>query len=56
MRETRVEVERDRIRVRITWGEDEFVARLKLDEAEGLAEDLQETIKDYRQRKQTRID
>lgn len=58
MRNLRVEVERDRIRLRIAWeeGEDEFVTRLTLEEAEDLASDLEGALEDYGQRKRTRID
>lgn len=58
MRNLRVEVERDRIRLRIAWeeGEDEFVTRLTLEEAEDLASDLEDALEDYDQRKRTRID
>lgn len=56
MRNVRVEVERDRIRLRMAWGEDEFVSRLKLDEAEDLSEALDEALDDYRRRKRTRVD
>ncbi len=56
MRNLRVEVERDRIRLRMAWGEDELVARLKLDEAEELRDALDEALDDYRRRKRTRID
>lgn len=56
MRKVRVEVERDRVRVRFAWDEDEFVARLTLEEAENLSGELDETIEDYRRRKKTRID
>lgn len=56
MRNLGVEVERNRIRLRFSWDEDEFVTRLKLEEAEELASDLEGALEDYRQRKKTRID
>lgn len=51
-----VEIERTRIRVTIFHGEDEEVIKLNLEEAEELAEKLNQTIEDYSQRKQIRID
>ena len=51
-----VEIERTRIRVTIFHGEDEEIVKLNLEEAEELAGKLQQTILDYSQRKQIRID
>lgn len=51
-----VEIERTRIRITIFHGEDEEVLKLNIEEAEELAGKLQQTIEDYSQRKQIRID
>lgn len=51
-----VEIERTRIRITIFHGEDEEIIKLNLEEAEELAEKLNQTIEDYSQRKQIRID
>ena len=51
-----VEIERTRIRVTIFHGEDEEIVKLNLEEAEELTGKLQQTILDYSQRKQIRID
>ncbi|AKB73979.1 hypothetical protein MSLAZ_0718 [Methanosarcina lacustris Z-7289] len=51
-----VEIERTRIRLTIFHGEDEEVIKLNLEEAEEFAEKLEQTIQDYSQRKQIRID
>lgn len=51
-----VEIERTRIRITIFHGEDEQVIKLNLEEAEEFVEKLVQTIEDYSQRKQIRID
>jgi hypothetical protein len=51
-----VEIERNRIRITIFHGEDEEVIKLKLEEAEELAEELEQVLNDYSKRKQIRID
>jgi len=51
-----VEIERTRIRLTIFHGEDEGIIKLNLEEAEELAEKLEEAIEDYSKRKQIRID
>ena len=51
-----VEIERTRIRLTIFHGEDEEIIKLNLEEAEELAEKLEEAIEDYSKRKQIRID
>jgi hypothetical protein len=51
-----VEIERARIRITIFHGEDEQVIKLNLEEAEEFVEKLVQTIEDYSQRKQIRID
>ena len=50
-----VEIERNRIRISIFHGEDEQIIKLKLEEAEKLAEELKEALEDYSKRKQVRI-
>ena len=51
-----VEIERNRIRITIFHGEDEEIIKLKLEEAEELAEELEQALDDYSKRKQIRID
>ncbi len=51
-----VEIERTRIRLTIFHGEDEEIIKLNIEEAEELAEKLEEAIEDYSKRKQIRID
>lgn len=51
-----VEIERTRIRITIFHGEDEEVIKLNIEEAEELADKLEQVIEDYSQRKQIRID
>jgi hypothetical protein len=51
-----VEIERNRIRITIFHGEDEEIIKLKLEEAEELAEELEQVLNDYSKRKQIRID
>jgi hypothetical protein len=50
-----VEIERNRIRISIFHGEDEQIIKLKLEEAEDLAESLKQALDDYSKRKQIRI-
>ncbi len=56
MREIKVELERNRVRIFIKHGEDEAVIRLKLNEAEELASQLSAALEDYQKRKSVRID
>jgi hypothetical protein len=55
-RKIEVEIERNRIRITIFHGEDEQVIKLKLEEAEELAESLEKELDNYSKRKQIRID
>jgi hypothetical protein len=50
-----VEIERNRIRISIFYGEDEQIIKLNLEEAEDLAESLKQALDDYSKRKQIRI-
>ncbi len=54
-RKIEVEIERNRIRISIFHGEDEQIIKLKLEEAEDLAESLKQALDDYSKRKQIRI-
>ena len=56
MREILVDIERNRIRLVIKHDEDETVIRLKLNEARGLAGNLNELLSDFEKRKMVRID
>jgi hypothetical protein len=51
-----VDIERKRIRMTISHGEDEEIFKLTLDEARDLKEKLNITIEDYMQRQNLRID
>jgi hypothetical protein len=51
-----VEIERNRIRITIFHGEDEEIIKLNLEEAEELAEELEQALDDYSKRTQIRID
>ncbi|WP_406660429.1 hypothetical protein [Methanolobus sp. ZRKC3] len=51
-----VDLERNRVRVVVSHGEDEEILKLSLDEARVLEEKLNSTIEDYLQRKNLRID
>jgi hypothetical protein len=51
-----VNIERKRIRMAISHGEDEEIFKFTLDEARDLKEKLNTTIEDYMQRQNLRID
>ncbi|WP_292485548.1 hypothetical protein [Methanohalobium sp.] len=51
-----VDIERNRIRLVISHGEDEQITKLNLHEARDLLGKLDETLEDYEQRKNVRID
>lgn len=51
-----VDIERKRLRVIISHGEDEEIVKLSIMEARKLLEALDETLKDYEQRQNLRID
>lgn len=55
-RKISVDIERKRIRMIISHGEDEEILKLTLDEARDLKETLNITIEDYMQRQNLRID
>ncbi|MDK2833365.1 MAG: hypothetical protein PWP63_452 [Methanolobus sp.] len=55
-RKIRLDIERKRIRIIISHGEDEEILKLTLDEARDLKETLNITIEDYMQRQNLRID
>lgn len=55
-RKISVDIERKRIRMIISHGEDEQILKLTLDEARDLKETLNITIEDYMQRQNLRID
>ncbi len=55
-RKISVDIERQRLRVIINHGEDEEIIKLSVVEAHNLLEALDETLKDYEQRKNLRID
>lgn len=50
------DIERKRIRMVISYGEDEQILKFTLDEARNLKETLNITIEDYMQRQNLRID
>ncbi|MEA1985120.1 MAG: hypothetical protein U9N13_05655 [Euryarchaeota archaeon] len=51
-----VDIERKRLRVLISHGEDEEIIKLNLPEAHDLLAKLTDTLEDYEQRQQVRID
>ncbi|AFV23823.1 MAG: hypothetical protein Q8J68_14075 [Methanolobus sp.] len=55
-RKIAVDIERKRVRISISHGEDEEIFKLTLDEARDLKETLNTTIEDYMQRQNLRID
>ena len=55
-REINVDIERNRVRVVISHGEDREVVKLTLDEARDLNGKIKGTLEDYEQRKHQRID
>jgi predicted NBD/HSP70 family sugar kinase len=55
-RSINVDIERNRIRIVVSHGEDEVILKLGLDESRELDEKLNNTIEDYLQRQNLRID
>ncbi|MDW7731569.1 MAG: hypothetical protein SCH66_03950 [Methanolobus sp.] len=55
-RKVLVDIERKRIRITVSHGEDEGILKLSLEEARDLEEKLNSTIEDYLQRQNLRID
>ena len=55
-RELSVDIERNRVRVVISHGEDREVIKLTLDEARALVGKIDGALEDYDQRKHQRID
>ncbi|MDA0524597.1 MULTISPECIES: hypothetical protein [Methanococcoides] len=51
-----VDIERNRVRVVVSHGEDEEIVKLSIPEARELMSKMQDAILDYDQRKQVRID
>lgn len=55
-RKINVDIERNRVRVVISHGEDEEIIKLTLEEARDMLEELESSLEDYQQRKHVRID
>jgi len=55
-RKINVDIERNRVRVMVSHGEDEEIVKLTLDEARDLLAKLEGALEDYQQRKHVRID
>ncbi|MDK2892978.1 hypothetical protein [Methanohalophilus sp.] len=55
-RKISVDIERHRLRIIINHGEDEEIIKLNITEAHNLLKALEETLKDYEQRQNIRID
>ena len=55
-RELSVDIERNRVRIVISHGEDRDVIKLTLDEARALVGKIDGALEDYDQRKHQRID
>ncbi|AEH61746.1 conserved hypothetical protein [Methanosalsum zhilinae DSM 4017] len=55
-RKINVDIERNRVRIVITHGEDEEILKLTIDQADQLSQDLRGVLEDYHQRKNVRID
>lgn len=51
-----VDIERKNVRIIITHAKDEEIIKLTVDEAKDLIEKLENTIEDYQQRQNLRID
>ncbi len=51
-----VDIERNRVRIVVSHGEDEEILKLSLEESRELEEKLNNTIEDYLQRQNLRID
>jgi len=56
IRKISVDIERNRVRVVLSHGEDKEVVKLTLDEARDLIRKIDGTLEDYDQRKHQRID
>lgn len=55
-RKISVDIERHRLGIIINHGEDEEIIKLNITEAHNLLKALEETLKDYEQRQNIRID
>lgn len=55
-RKINVDIERKNVRITITHAEDEEILKLTIDEAKDLIEKLENTVEDYQQRQNLRID
>ncbi|HML25645.1 MAG TPA: hypothetical protein PKC27_02955 [Methanomethylovorans sp.] len=55
-RKISVDIERKNVRIIVTHVEDEEILKLTVDEAKDLIKKLENTIEDYRQRQNLRID
>ena len=55
-RKISVDIERKNVRIIITHAEDEEILKLTVDEAKDLIKRLENTIEDYQQRQNLRID
>lgn len=55
-RKINVDIERNRVRVMISHGEDEEIIKLTIGEARELLSSLDGALEDYEQRKHVRID
>ena len=51
-----VDIERNRVRIVVSHGEDEEIVKLSIAEAKDLLSKVADTVEDYEQRKQVRID
>jgi len=51
-----VDIERNRVRIVVSHGEDEEIVKLSIAEAKELLSKVADTVEDYEQRKQVRID
>jgi hypothetical protein len=51
-----VDIERNRVRIVVSHGEDEEIIKLSIAEAKELLSKVADTVEDYEQRKQVRID
>jgi hypothetical protein len=55
-RKINVDIERKNVRITIIHAEDEEILKLTIDEAKDLIEKLENTVEDYQQRQNLRID
>lgn len=51
-----VDIERNRVRIVVSHGEDEEILKLSIAEARELLSKVSDSVEDYEQRKQVRID